>query len=57
MANDFSESDILGQVIFLTIDIRESDFRGSEAFHQMLLGELKLGQVIISNLICLLSLL
>jgi hypothetical protein len=31
------------QVIFLTIDIRESDFKGSEAFGQMLLGELKLG--------------
>jgi hypothetical protein len=43
MTNDFKESDILGQVIFLVIDIRETDFRGSEAFGQMLLGELKLG--------------
>jgi hypothetical protein len=54
MANDFRESDILGQVIFLAIDIRELDFRGSESFGQMLLGELKLGhkklwQVIISR--------
>jgi hypothetical protein len=38
MGNDFSESDILGQVMFLAIDIRESDFRRSEAFGQMLLG-------------------
>jgi hypothetical protein len=28
MANDFRESDILGQVIFLAIDIRELDLRG-----------------------------
>jgi hypothetical protein len=43
MGNAFSESDILAQVMFLAIDIRESDFRGTEAFGQMLLRELKLG--------------
>jgi hypothetical protein len=41
MATDLSESDILGQLIFLAIDDKESHFRGSEAFGQML-GELKL---------------
>jgi hypothetical protein len=33
---------ILGKVIFWAIDIRESDFRGSEAFGQMILDELML---------------
>jgi hypothetical protein len=53
MANDFREKDVFGQVIFLAIDNRELDFKGSETIGQMLLGELKLGhnklwQVIIS---------
>jgi hypothetical protein len=59
MATDFRGSDILGQIIFLAIDIRELDFRGSESLGQMLLGELKLGhkklwQVIISRFKCVL---